>query len=182
MIVRMPRPTTDTREAARRVAAELFATRGYEQTSLSEIAGRLGISKAALYYHFKSKSDLLRSLVEPFLDEIDVLTDPLPEDPRVTLEAYFDLCYRNRALLLGLLRDVAVLNELKVVDRIIRWRSRIDIALTGDDGPAGRVRAVVALGGLQDTVVLFPDEPDLSTTIRKEAVDAALRALGVPTM
>lgn len=175
----MPRPTTDTREQARRVAAELFATRGYEQTSLAEIAGRLGITKAALYYHFRSKSDLLRSLVEPFLAEIEVLSDDLPDDPRATLEAYFDICYRHRVLLLGLLRDVAVLNELKIVDRIIRWRTRLDAALT-DPTPAGRVRAVVALGGLQDTVVLFPDDPDLATVIRTEAVDAALRALGGP--
>ncbi|WP_033338181.1 TetR/AcrR family transcriptional regulator [Catenuloplanes japonicus] len=175
----MPRPNTDTREQALRVAAELFATRGYEQTSLSEISGRLGITKAALYYHFRSKGDLLRSLVEPFVHDIEALSANLPTEPRATLEAYFDLCYRHRAMLLGIVRDVAVLNELQIVDWIITWRTRIDAALTGP-GTFERVRAVVALGGLQDTLVLFADDPDLATTIRTEAVDAAMRALGVP--
>ncbi len=127
----MPRPNTDTREQALRVAAELFATRGYEQTSLSEISGRLGITKAALYYHFRSKGDLLRSLVEPFVHDIEALSANLPTEPRATLEAYFDLCYRHRAMLLGIVRDVAVLNELQIVDWIITWRTRIDAALTG---------------------------------------------------
>ncbi|MFI5841459.1 TetR family transcriptional regulator [Catenuloplanes sp. NPDC051500] len=175
----MPRLTTDTRAQAQRVAAELFATRGYEQTSLSEIAGRLGISKAALYYHFRSKGDLLRSLVEPFVTDIEALSADLPAEPRATLEAFFDLCYRHRAILLGIVRDVAVLNELKIVDWIIAWRTRIDVALAGPT-TADRVRAVVALGGLQDTLILFADDPELATTIRAEAVDAALRALGVP--
>jgi AcrR family transcriptional regulator len=175
----MPRPTTDTREQALRVAAELFATRGYEQTSLAEISGRLGITKAALYYHFRSKGDLLRSLVEPFVTDIEALAADLPAEPRATLEAYFDLCYRHRAMLVGIVRDVAVVNELKIVDWIVTWRTRIDAALTGPT-TGERVRAVVALGGLQDTLVLFADEPELATTIRDEAVDAALRALGVP--
>ncbi|GAB7051036.1 TetR/AcrR family transcriptional regulator [Catenuloplanes indicus] len=175
----MPRPNADTREEARRIATELFASRGYEQTSLAEIATRLGITKAALYYHFRSKSDLLKSLVDPLLDDIETLAGNLPADPRATLEAYFDTCHRHRAVLLGLLRDVAVLNELQIVDRIIAVRTRIDAALT-DPTPAGRVRAVVALGGLQDAVILFPDDPTLTTTLRTEAVNAALRALDLP--
>ncbi|MDR7276153.1 TetR/AcrR family transcriptional regulator [Catenuloplanes atrovinosus] len=176
----MPRPNTDTRAEAMRIAAELFATRGYEQTSLAEIAAHLGITKAALYYHFRSKTDLLRSLVDPLLDDIEALSTDLPADPRATLEAFFDTCYRHRAVLLGLLRDVAVLNELQIVDRIIAFRTRLDAALT-DPTPAGRIRAVVALGGIQDSVILFNDDPTLTTTLRTEAVNAALRALNLPT-
>ena len=43
---------TDTREQIRRLALQLFAERGYDGTSLREIADRLGITKAAVYYHF----------------------------------------------------------------------------------------------------------------------------------
>jgi len=39
----------------------LFAERGYDQTSLREIADRLGVDKAALYYHFKTKEEILAS-------------------------------------------------------------------------------------------------------------------------
>ena len=46
------------------VALELFTEQGYEATSLREIAERLGVTKAALYYHFKTKDDIVTSLVE----------------------------------------------------------------------------------------------------------------------
>ena len=45
--------------ASSTVATELFIEQGYEGTSLREIADRLGITKAALYYHFPSKDDIL---------------------------------------------------------------------------------------------------------------------------
>src|SRR5437016_2198147 len=56
----------DTRQRIQSVALELFAGQGYDKTSLREIAERLGVTKAALYYHFKSKEDIVTSLVEDF--------------------------------------------------------------------------------------------------------------------
>lgn len=44
------------------VALELFTERGYEKTSLREIAEALGVTKAALYYHFERKEDILLAL------------------------------------------------------------------------------------------------------------------------
>jgi len=40
-------------------AHELFAEKGYERSSMREIAQRVGISKAALYHHFKNKEEIL---------------------------------------------------------------------------------------------------------------------------
>ena len=57
-------PRGDTRERIQAIALELFAEQGYEKTSLREIAERLGVTKAALYYHFKSKEDIVRSFTE----------------------------------------------------------------------------------------------------------------------
>jgi AcrR family transcriptional regulator len=57
--------TRDTRAEILEVATELFTDRGYDGTSLREISGRLGITKAALYYHFRSKDEILRALIEP---------------------------------------------------------------------------------------------------------------------
>jgi AcrR family transcriptional regulator len=62
---------SDTREKIRSVALQLFAEHGYDKTSLREIAERLGVTKAALYYHFKSKEDIVASLFEDVLREID---------------------------------------------------------------------------------------------------------------
>ena len=70
-------PRTDTRARVQKVALELFAEQGYEKTSLREIAGRLGVTKAALYYHFKSKEDIVHSFTDDYFAEIDALVDLL---------------------------------------------------------------------------------------------------------
>jgi AcrR family transcriptional regulator len=54
----------DTRRRAQQVALELFTTKGYESTSLREIADELGINKASLYYYFASKDAILQSLFD----------------------------------------------------------------------------------------------------------------------
>jgi AcrR family transcriptional regulator len=63
-------PRGGTRERIQAIALELFAEQGYEKTSLREIAERLGVTKAALYYHFKSKEDIVRSFVEDYRAEL----------------------------------------------------------------------------------------------------------------
>ncbi len=51
-----------TRERILDVALDLFTEQGYEKTSLRDIAEQLGITKAALYYHFERKQDILLEL------------------------------------------------------------------------------------------------------------------------
>jgi AcrR family transcriptional regulator len=51
-----------TRERILDVALDLFTEKGYDQTSLREIAEHLGFSKAALYYHFASKEEIFMAL------------------------------------------------------------------------------------------------------------------------
>src|SRR5215467_1989198 len=67
------RARSDTRARIQQVAVELFTEHGYEGTSLREIAERLDVTKAALYYHFKSKEDIVESLVEDYFGQMDEL-------------------------------------------------------------------------------------------------------------
>ena len=60
----------DTKERFLETALELFARSGYMVTSMSDIAGQLGITKAALYKHYASKSEILDSIVE-FMNKMD---------------------------------------------------------------------------------------------------------------
>ena len=64
---------SDTRERIEQVALKLFVGRGYEKTSLREIAERLGVTKAALYYHFNTKEDILGSIFEVVISSVDEL-------------------------------------------------------------------------------------------------------------
>jgi AcrR family transcriptional regulator len=68
------RDRSDTRARIQEVALELFTDQGYEATSLREIAERLGVTKAALYYHFKTKDDIVASLID---DRVGMVEDLL---------------------------------------------------------------------------------------------------------
>src|SRR4026207_574311 len=93
--------TPGTRERIQRVALELFTEQGYEATSLREIAERLGVTKAALYYHFKSKEDIVRSFTEDYVAELDALLTWGADQPRTPatratlLAGYSDIVQRR---------------------------------------------------------------------------------------
>ena len=53
-----------TKERILETALEMFAQNGYLGTSMNDIAGRLGFTKAALYKHYASKQEILDSIVE----------------------------------------------------------------------------------------------------------------------
>ena len=76
-----------TRERILDVALELFTEDGYDRASLREIAERLGVTKAALYYHFPSKADILFALHLRLHALIDEPLEQLREGP-VTLERW----------------------------------------------------------------------------------------------
>src|SRR5689334_22564987 len=65
----------DTRQRIQDVALELFSEHGYEKTSLREIAEHLDVTKAALYYHFKTKEEILISIFEDLTRPLDELIE-----------------------------------------------------------------------------------------------------------
>jgi AcrR family transcriptional regulator len=71
------RATGDKAETQNRIlesAAQLFLTRGYERTSIRAVAAEAGVSRAAVFWHFRSKAGLFeetcRRLLSPFFEEI----------------------------------------------------------------------------------------------------------------
>lgn len=112
-----------TREAIMTAAAELFRTRGFRETSLSDIGAAAGVSGPAIYRYFKSKGELLSVLIEEAailwrgtVDE--VLDEDTPPD--VTLERLIDAAIRLQ-LRNGNLRDVFV-KEYRALDDDARRR------------------------------------------------------------
>jgi TetR/AcrR family transcriptional regulator len=78
----MSKTTTPTAERILTAAEAIFAERGYDATSLADIAERVGIRTPSLYNHFKSKEDLyvavLERLLDPFFEMLDgFLAQPL---------------------------------------------------------------------------------------------------------
>ena len=61
----------NTKEQILEVSLDLFSIRGYEATSISQIADAVGIRKASLYSHFANKQDILDTLVDELMKEFD---------------------------------------------------------------------------------------------------------------
>jgi len=51
------------------VASDLFMERGFESVTIKDIAQRLGVNTALIYYYFKNKEDLLRAAIENLVDQ-----------------------------------------------------------------------------------------------------------------
>src|SRR5215813_4013950 len=76
----------DTRTRIQAIALELFTEQGYDATSLREIAERLGVTKAALYYHFKSKEEIVESMMADHLVRLEELLTQYESQPMTRLE------------------------------------------------------------------------------------------------
>lgn len=61
---------TDTKQRILQEALKLFSQSGYKGTSMNDIASQLNVTKAALYKHYKSKQEILDSIVEK-MNELD---------------------------------------------------------------------------------------------------------------
>ncbi|MEU9093647.1 TetR/AcrR family transcriptional regulator [Streptomyces sp. NPDC048428] len=83
----------NTRQRIQDVALDLFAEQGYEKTSLREISEKLDVTKAALYYHFKTKEDILVSIFEDLNRPVEDLIAWGEKQPR-TLETKKELLVR----------------------------------------------------------------------------------------
>ena len=64
------RPPSTTREHVARVALELFAARGFEHTTVDEIAGALGVGRRTVFRYFASKNDIVWGDFEHVLDRL----------------------------------------------------------------------------------------------------------------
>lgn len=60
----------DARERLLAEATRQFVERGFDGTSMQQIADACGVTKAALYYHYAGKADLLLDIVGGYLDEV----------------------------------------------------------------------------------------------------------------
>ncbi len=94
-----------TRERILDTALDLFVDKGFDKTSLREIAEKLGFSKAALYYHFASKDDIFMALHQRLhelaygrLVELDV-QGPSLESWVALLDGFIDMVPANRKLI-----------------------------------------------------------------------------------
>ena len=171
------RSRTDTRARIQQIAVELFTEHGYEGTSLREIAERLGVTKAALYYHFKSKEDIIQSLVEDYQGQMDALIDLARSEPRTAgtrrqiLARYVDIVAERDQVFRMLHQNQAVLNTMASAVRTLKTAPRrlVDQLVEPDTPLRERARMMMVLGaisvGWMYLAEQVPDRHELSEIV-----------------
>ncbi len=177
-------PRTDTRSRAQKVALELFAERGYEKTSLREIAERLGVTKAALYYHFKSKEDIVYSFTDDYFAEFDALVAWARDQPRSdatrreVLDRYVGIVLAGHEVFRFLEQNRAsVVTMHGGKDRFAHFRDRLDDlvdVLVGSGAPLrARVRASTAVLAVGATCRFYLQQADDLDKLRAIVLEIA---------
>ncbi|MEV7240345.1 TetR/AcrR family transcriptional regulator [Streptomyces sp. NPDC003236] len=154
----------NTRQRIQDVALELFAEQGYEKTSLREIAERLDVTKAALYYHFKTKEEIIVSLFEDLTQPIEDLIEWGRSQPH-TLETKQEIVRRYSQALAGaeplfrfMQENQATVRELRIGESFKdRMRGLRDIVIDPEAQLVDQVRCVSALFTLHAGMFVMQD-------------------------
>jgi len=182
-------PRGGTRERIREIALELFAEQGYEKTSLREIAERLGVTKAALYYHFRSKEDIVRSFIEDYRAELEKViswgaSQPrTPESRAEILARYADIVSEQLAVIRFMEQNQAAMHSLMsdsgARKKLFRdqFMSLSDLITPPGAALADRIRAAMAVVSIGMASMLFQREAaspeELHDAVLKVACDLA---------
>ncbi|MGW0827489.1 TetR/AcrR family transcriptional regulator [Streptomyces sp. NPDC002845] len=171
----------NTRQRIQDVALELFSEQGYEKTSLREIAEHLDVTKAALYYHFKTKEDILISLFQDLTRPLDDLIEWAGTQPRTldtkqeVLRRYSEALTDAAPLFRFMQENQAAVRELSVgetfKDRMLRM---IDIIKEPDAPLTDQVRCVSALFTMHAGMFLLRDLEGDPEDKRKAALEVAV--------
>jgi AcrR family transcriptional regulator len=183
------------RERILDVSLELFNEQGYDKTSLREIAERLDVTKAALYYHFERKEDILLELhlrlhalgwkALDYLENLDSDQQRADAWPAV-LDRFIDQLLGNRELILLHLRNYNALDQMHHDERHVAenedLHQRLTRLLASSDLPlAQRVRMACSIGAVMAVIGgyggVFGDVPQERLA---EVVRDAVRDLLVP--
>jgi AcrR family transcriptional regulator len=143
---RRGRPGHD-RAAVLEAAVALFIRKGYDATSIDDVARSLGVTKSAVYHHVSSKEELLADTLDEALDELDATVDaatrgdgPAVERLRTAVQRSVEVLVAHQSAVTLLLR---VHGNSGTETAALRRRRRIDRAL------AGLVQAAVDEGALR---------------------------------
>jgi AcrR family transcriptional regulator len=177
---------SDTRQRIQAVALDLFTEQGYETTSLREIAERLGVTKAALYYHFKSKEEIVQSLISERVTVLEDLVEWAKEQPRTAgtrrefVRRYAIELHRGHYHM-KVMRFFERNPTLAKVEGVDRMRARtteiMDLLSAVDATPQQRLKGSLALVAIHVATFALRDA-DLTDEERRDvALDVALELL-----
>jgi AcrR family transcriptional regulator len=118
---------SERREHLVRLAAELFAEKGYQATTVRNIADEAGILSGSLYHHFDSKESIVDEILTSFFDELTAANQAALEqsgDPRTVLAELVRICFGtlvpHRAAIMVMQNDWNYLRQFDRFDYLSR--------------------------------------------------------------
>jgi AcrR family transcriptional regulator len=148
------RPRGAGRAQLHETALRLFARDGVEGTSLQSIADDMGVTKAAVYYHYRSKDDLVLGVLAPLFEELDAVITRA-EAHRGRQARLDELLTGMTALIVDNHSRFAVFAGDPYVGRLvlehhdlIRWFHRIVAAVGAEADLPARTALLIFLGGM----------------------------------
>jgi AcrR family transcriptional regulator len=176
---------TDTRRRLLDVAMALISQHGFAGTSLQMIADEFGFTKAAIYYHFRTRDQLLIALMEPLAHEIRqvVETAESQRTPRTQMDAmvcgFAGVVARNRSLAAVMVFDPSVHRVLQLQpewgDLIAR---QLALLTQLDTGVTGLIKATAAMTGLAGAATGAPMDIDDDALV-EELIEVGRRTMGL---
>lgn len=170
----------DTRDLILRRARDLFSRQGYRGTSVRQLTSGLGLTPAALYYHFTGKEDVLAGVLAPMERGGEAMIARMaelvrtPQALREILDRYFDLLARDIVVFRLIADDVDV--QKSAVGQRLRAQARDLFAwLTGSSSDVtDRIRAAAAVGTIRLSLEQSGVDPDVH---RDAIIGRALRIM-----
>jgi len=160
-----------TRERVLEATRQLFLERGYAGTSIRDIAEHLEMTKAALYYHFTAKEDLLRAVVAPVAEELNACVQSAEsgtEPRRDLLRRVVNLFDDNRSVLQATLHDPLARQVLLGEDNLFGGVDALERALAVSEAPGDVLMARCALGTIRGAVMSTRDIDTMALNRRPE--------------
>jgi AcrR family transcriptional regulator len=183
----MGKPTGRRGDGRRRLlqaALQLFTQHGVSGTSLQMIADEIGVTKAAVYHQFSSKTDIVLAVVQPALEQIATLVDAAERasGPSTQVEAVLnglvELVLDNHEFASALQRDPEVIRILDDATAFRTLTNRLDRLIIGPSPSVEAKLTLAMVGGGLMTAGLDPTLSDLDReTARTVMIDTAQRAL-----
>ena len=182
------RSVVDTRTRVLETALVLFTKHGVEGTSLQMIADAMGVTKAAVYYHFKAKDEITEAVAEPVLARLGAIVREARAMRRRgaqvdhVLTNVVDMVVGHRALAAVFSSDPGVARAL---ERSLHDEENVQECLTELlVGPAPEPGAVVAAHVALAGIALAGGSPDLADLpddeLRRHLLESGRRLLGRP--
>ncbi|WP_371660594.1 TetR/AcrR family transcriptional regulator [Streptomyces sp. NBC_00280] len=171
----------DTRQRIQDVALELFAEQGYEKTSLREIAERLDVTKAALYYHFKTKEEIIVSLFEDLTKPIEDLIEWGRQQPHTLdtkqeiVRRYSEALTEAAPLFRFMQENQATVRDLSIGDMFkTRMLDMREIIIDPDAPLVDQVRCISAMFTLHAGMFVLQDLAGDADEKRQAVLEVAI--------